>query len=180
METFSHQTARLSAGRHCSPDDGVCVMELASVLAGERFSDRPRAVSASIAAFLRGYNDGLDDARRQALKRFASTAIGTVTTRGDEKLRLRRISASIGEPAGPGFPAWVSRGWARRDPYHAGRTLGRRVDADDDDRLHARALRLVDELIGIGRRGGSAPEPDAARPAVIAARVPRGPRGRDC
>jgi hypothetical protein len=42
-------------------------MELASMLAGERFSDRPRSVSRALAAFLRGYNDLLDDKRRQDL-----------------------------------------------------------------------------------------------------------------
>jgi hypothetical protein len=61
----SHQTIRLTAGMHAGPDDGMCVMELASVLAGERFGDRPRAVCPVIAAFLRRYNDSVDDVRRQ-------------------------------------------------------------------------------------------------------------------
>ena len=63
----SHQTVRLSPGRHGRPEDGVCVMELASMLAGERFSDRPRSVCPVIAAFLRSYNDQVDDRRRQDL-----------------------------------------------------------------------------------------------------------------
>ena len=42
-------------------------MELSSMLAGEPFSDRPRCVDPVIAAFLRTYNDGLDDSRRQDL-----------------------------------------------------------------------------------------------------------------
>ena len=33
----SHQTVRLARGKHSSPRDGVCVMELASMLAGEQF-----------------------------------------------------------------------------------------------------------------------------------------------
>jgi len=41
---------RLQPGSHRSPRDGVCVVELASVLAGERFSDRPRCVCEVIAA----------------------------------------------------------------------------------------------------------------------------------
>jgi hypothetical protein len=48
----SYQTVRLSAGRHRSPDDGACVMELASMLAGEPFSDRPATVCPVIAGFL--------------------------------------------------------------------------------------------------------------------------------
>jgi hypothetical protein len=39
-----HQTARLSKGRDTSPEHGTCVMELASMLAGEPFSDAPRSV----------------------------------------------------------------------------------------------------------------------------------------
>ena len=52
----SHQTVRLSAGRHSSPAEGVCVMELASMLAHEPFSDQQRSVCPVIAAFLRAYN----------------------------------------------------------------------------------------------------------------------------
>ena len=51
--TASHQTVRLGRGKHASPTDGVCVMELSSMLAGERFSDRPRSVCPVIASLLR-------------------------------------------------------------------------------------------------------------------------------
>src|ERR1044072_7923842 len=67
MTHASHQTVRLSQGKHRDPDHGACVMELSSMLAGEPFSDRPRCVDPVIAAFLRTYNDGLDDRRRQDL-----------------------------------------------------------------------------------------------------------------
>jgi hypothetical protein len=52
-------------------------MELASMLAGEPFSDRPRCVDPVIAAFLRTYNDGIDDRRRQDLYPLASAVVGT-------------------------------------------------------------------------------------------------------
>jgi hypothetical protein len=52
-------------------------MELASMLAGEPFSDRPRCVDPVIAAFLRTYNDGIDDKRRQELYPIAAEAVGT-------------------------------------------------------------------------------------------------------
>ena len=42
MPPVSHQTIKLSRGRHSSPEHGACVMELASMLAGEGFSDHPR------------------------------------------------------------------------------------------------------------------------------------------
>ena len=59
MSSISHQTVRLSRGRHQGPDQGACVMELASMLAGEPFSDHPGSACPVIGAFLRAYNDGL-------------------------------------------------------------------------------------------------------------------------
>ena len=35
MTRVTHQTVRLTTGKHTSPSDGACVMELASMLAGE-------------------------------------------------------------------------------------------------------------------------------------------------
>jgi hypothetical protein len=52
-------------------------MELASMLAGEPFTDRPESVCPVIAAFLRSYNDGIDDERRRDLYRLASESVGT-------------------------------------------------------------------------------------------------------
>jgi len=43
-EQPSHQTVPLGAGKHRAPTTGVCVMELASMPAKERFSDRPKCV----------------------------------------------------------------------------------------------------------------------------------------
>ena len=63
----SHQTVRLAKGKHRSPEDGACVMELASMLAGESFSDHPASVCPAIAGFLRAYNDVIDYRPRQEL-----------------------------------------------------------------------------------------------------------------
>ena len=52
MTPSSHQTVRLSAGKHRSPEDGVCVVELASMLAGETFTDRPSQSAAKASAIL--------------------------------------------------------------------------------------------------------------------------------
>src|SRR3954447_3193977 len=77
----NYQTVRLAPGRHMRPDDGVCVMELASMLGGEPLTDRPRSVSPVLAALLRGYNDGLDADRRQSLKHHAAASLGTARGR---------------------------------------------------------------------------------------------------
>ncbi len=52
-QQVSHQTVKLQKGRHSSPRQGVCVIELASMLAGEPFTDHP--VSASMV--IRRYSD---------------------------------------------------------------------------------------------------------------------------
>lgn len=90
VSTPSHQTVRLSAGRHRSPHAGACVMELASMLAAEPFSDRSGTVSPVIGAFLRTYNDGVGDARRQELLPLASLIVGTASTRAVEEERASR------------------------------------------------------------------------------------------
>jgi hypothetical protein len=103
MAGASHQTVRLSRGRHRSPADGACVMELASMLAGEPFSDRPRCADPVIATFLRAFNDRLDHGRRQQLRPYAAAVVGTRRGRRLSRARRRRCLAfACGhEHAGP-------------------------------------------------------------------------------
>ena len=68
---------RLTPGAHSSPQQGVCVVELASVIAKERFSDRPRCVCPVIGAFLRGWNDRAPYAQRQRLSPYAARIVGS-------------------------------------------------------------------------------------------------------
>src|SRR5918911_4580269 len=100
MPTPSHQTVRLAPGRHRSPHAGACVMELASMLAEEPFSDRSGTVSPVIGAFLRTYNDGLDDERRQDLYPLASLIVGTASSRALEAERATRCLAFTRELGG--------------------------------------------------------------------------------
>jgi hypothetical protein len=88
----SHQNVRLGPGRHLRPGKVVCVLELASMLAGERFGDRPVSVCPVIGAILRAYNDNVDDGRRQDLYRFAADA---VDTRRDYRVQRRRADAAL-------------------------------------------------------------------------------------
>ncbi len=160
MSPISHQTIKLSRGRHSSPEHGACVMELASMLAGESFSDHPRSVSRPIASFLRGYNDLLDDRRREDLYGYAAQAVGTAESAAVEEARAARLLA------------WADEQWERR----ASRSLLDRVrlrraykersaDAEPagtyavhairkvNDETHAAALALVDELLALGASG---------------------------
>src|ERR1700748_1945169 len=111
MPPISHQTIKLSRGRHSSPEHGACVMELASMLAGEGFSDHPRSVSRPIASFLRGYNDLVDDRRREDLYGDASKAVGSADSAAIEDARAARLLA------------WADELWERR----AARSLLQRI-----------------------------------------------------
>ena len=78
---------RLEAGSHRSPADGVCIVELASIIGGEPFSDSPRCVDRVVAAFLRAWNDRAGYADRQRLYPYASHVVGTGGYRRTSRIR---------------------------------------------------------------------------------------------
>jgi hypothetical protein len=78
---------RLEPGRHRSPKDGVCVVELASMIGGEKFTDRPDCVCPVIGSFLRSWNDRAGYADRQRLHQYASRVVGTGGYRRISKTR---------------------------------------------------------------------------------------------
>ncbi len=157
----TYQTVRLAPGRHARPDEGVCVMELASMLAGEPLTDRPCTVSPLLAALLRGYNDGLDADRRQSLKRYAADCLGTAQGRVPERERrhlLRTWLAAADSPlAALGVRLRVL------DVQHLGRSLGSRVRTGADPDLHRRTLALLDELIAVAGPPATPALPGPAR-----------------
>jgi hypothetical protein len=57
----------LSPGAHLAPEDGACLMEYVSVLAGEPFSDAPRCTDPMLATLARLVNDATSEGRRAAL-----------------------------------------------------------------------------------------------------------------
>ncbi len=150
---ISHQNVRLGPGRHPRPGQVVCVMELASMLAGERFGDRPPSVCPVIGAILRAYNDNVDDARRQDLYRFAADA---VDTRRNYHAQRRRADAALDWAVA----RHASRGGtilAPPDPegprdeigyYVVGALVGRGRGCWSDEE-HAAMIALLDELIEI-------------------------------
>jgi hypothetical protein len=68
---------RLQAGAHLGPEDGACLMEYVSVLAGAGFSDRPRCTDPTLAALARLVNDSCTDARRPMLGSLAPALAAT-------------------------------------------------------------------------------------------------------
>lgn len=67
----------LARGRHRNPRSGACFMELASYLAGERWSDAPRCTDPLLAALARMVNDATSDAARPALAPLVPSVVGT-------------------------------------------------------------------------------------------------------
>jgi hypothetical protein len=66
----------LSRGKHRSPRRGACFMELASYLAGERWSDHPACTHPLLAALARDVNDYTSDAARGRLAGLIPSVIG--------------------------------------------------------------------------------------------------------
>ena len=153
METaISHQTVRLARGKHTSPRNGVCVMELASMLAGEDFTDHPKSVCPALGAILRPYNDALDDVRRQDLYAYAARVVGT---HGDRALTRRRVREALEFFEAHG-PRPIATRWQRLLPgarltalAHATARFARAGDA----RTHALVLTLLDRLLALGGEG---------------------------
>jgi hypothetical protein len=171
----SYQTARLGPGRHDGPGAVVCIMELAAMLSGERFSDHPISVCPVVGSLMRAYNDNIDDRRRQDLYRYAAEA---VFTRGDFSLQRRRAQIAI---------AWARQRYAarggvlRRTPatpspdngpneiaYYVMGSLGGRRRLRNrpgwwSDEAHIGLLAMVDEMVALGT------EPAPAAAAVTSA-----------
>lgn len=166
----SFQTVRLSRGRHRSAREGTCVAELVSMLAGERYSDRPKCSCPALTAFLRGYNDGLDDDRRQDLIALAPELVGTrrgeawTTARGDE---LVGLAWSFERRVGPVRLGPVMNFPRRLEQYEAaGHHLGRCASQQPD--CHAQVLGTLRRLAGSGsvaEVAGGAPAPPV--PALV-------------
>lgn len=160
----THQTVRLSAGRHDSPDDGMCVVELASLLAGAPFSDRPDGVSPPVAAFLRGYNDNLDDRRRQDLYGLASELVGSAATERLEAQRLEQLRAWALPLYRRRLAWWPQFGYP--DELVQMEALGSRcariARSPRKPSLHAATIELVLGLLAQGRGHESRSAPPAA------------------
>jgi len=163
----SHQTIKLSAGRHRGPEDGACVMELASMLAREPFDDHPRSVCPVIAGFLRSYNDHLDERYRQDLYVYASQAVGTRAKDATERQRAelcRRWARNHFDPP-PLRVRLLHRLFRCQGLDVEGVYAARAAAATSPGEVaHRHALQLLDELIACradaqGTRPVSAPHP---------------------
>jgi hypothetical protein len=154
-------SVRLDPGAHRSPRDGVCLLELASLMARERFSDRPRCVCVVIAAFLRDWNDRAGHAQRQDLRPYARRVIGSRARRSATHRRRDVCLIWAGANLSGG---WASRAMRRmamrlrilailgiRPALHLNEGAGQLAARVIFSRYDSEAgLRLVDELLEIG------------------------------
>jgi hypothetical protein len=165
---------RLTAGGHSSPREGVCVVELASLIAQEEFSDRPDCVCPVIASFLRGWNDRAPYAERQRLAPYAERIVGSrrgaEVTRERRDICLRWTGADVGRG---GFSRLLTRvrTWARiavlcgpraalRPSEGAGDYAARVAMARGEEE---RAFELLEALLAAGEEGRPARPPVDAR-----------------
>ena len=107
----------LGRGRHRDPERGSCLMEYVSVLAGERFSDRPRCTPRAFTWLAQRVNDAVSDAARPELALRAPLLAGGTDGR-DPTAQVLAVVARAGLDLGP--DPWCRR--ARR--IAAGRPVG--------------------------------------------------------
>ena len=70
----------LSRGKHRNPAKGACVMEYASFLAGEKWSDHPACTHPLLAELARQVNDFISDETRQTFVEFVPDMIGLTSS----------------------------------------------------------------------------------------------------
>jgi len=164
---------RLTDGGHSSPREGVCVVELASLIAQEEFSDRPRCVCPVIGAFLRGWNDRATYAERQRLSPYAERIVGSRgsprVTRERRDICLQWAGAELSHGGVRRLWSWGATrvriaifcglGAAVRLNEGAGDYAARVAMAEGDAE---RAFELLDTLLAAGEERRLGPSPVSA------------------
>jgi hypothetical protein len=98
---FGHQVPelvpQLSRGKHRNPRKGACFMEMASYLAGERWSDHPACTHPLLGALARLVNDHTSDAGRSGLVELVPSVIGLTSDdpHVDVQIMLRSATTAL-------------------------------------------------------------------------------------
>ena len=77
-------TITLTKGLHKNFESGACLLEAASYLAGEKWTDHPTCVSKVLGTFGRSLNDILPDGLRKKLVQLIAQIVGTADDGQDE------------------------------------------------------------------------------------------------
>lgn len=97
MHTDIEVLPLLARGKHRSPRRGACFMELASYLAGERWSDRPTCTHRLLSHLARLVNDLTEDTDRPRLATLIPSVIGLRSDdpRWDDELTLLAATRAL-------------------------------------------------------------------------------------
>jgi hypothetical protein len=87
----------LSRGKHRNSRKGACFMEMASVLAGEKWSDHPRCTHPLLADLARHVNDATSDENRHHLALLIPEVVGLTSDdpRVDARVALRCATTAL-------------------------------------------------------------------------------------
>ena len=87
----------LSRGKHRNSRKGACFMEMASVLAGEKWSDHPRCTHPLLADLARHVNDATSDDNRHQLALLIPEVVGLTSEdpRVDARIALRCATTAL-------------------------------------------------------------------------------------
>ena len=91
----------LSRGKHRNPRKGACFMEMASFLAGERWSDHPSCTHPLLASLARLVNDSLGDADRPRLVTLIPDVVGLTGSDLDLDVMIATRAAAAALPVAP-------------------------------------------------------------------------------
>jgi len=142
----------LARGRHRSPRRGACFMELASYLAGERWSDAPACTDPSLAGLARMVNDAMSDGARPSLAPLVPSVVGVTgmppTFAGDLALlavdhSIRVVAASHQRALAVGTLRLLDTDGATASPELRTRARAALRDVPDAHRWAARFLGRV-------------------------------------
>lgn len=131
----------LSRGKHRNARRGACFMEMASLLAGERWSDHPACTHPLLANLARFVNDGVTDPLRSRLIPLIPSVIGLVSddVRVDATIALRSALAALPIAAAPRQHVLATA------VLECERVLAE-LDGRDLDSLSAQSLETLDQV----------------------------------
>jgi hypothetical protein len=136
------------------------------MLAGAPFGDRCEEVCPVLAAFVRGYNDGIDERRRQDLIRLAPALVGTRGSEALARMRAGRCFALAAEAHATGPLRLLRPRFPFDEESHnlerAGRMAARAARRQDP--WHARSLAFVASLARLDDPAPPAPPAPALAP----------------
>jgi hypothetical protein len=146
----------LDSGRHRDPREGRCLLELVSVVAGERWSDHPRCVHPVLGSIARRVNDACSDAARDELIPLVPALIGTSAASPSVPALLVERCALAALSVRPDLRRLTRRRWPARSLVADAVTVLAEHAPCADERLIA----LLRECVEVTRRTFSLPGMD--------------------